>query len=57
MEFDGSADELTDRLWPDEEPDRHGMTAGYVMSIRRGNWNGWASHELWEWLESGPDAV
>ena len=47
--FDGTADELTDLIWPDDfDEAEHPMPEGIV--IRVSAHNGFASKRLWEWL-------
>ena len=47
--FDGTADELTDLIWPDGfDEDAHPMPEGIVIRISA--YNGFASERFWEWL-------
>ena len=47
--FEGTTDELTDIIWPEEEDkDDYVMPVGIV--IRMDRYNGLASNQLWEWL-------
>lgn len=47
--FDGTADELTDLIWPDDfDEAAHPMPEGIVIRIAA--YNGFASQRFWEWL-------
>lgn len=47
--FDGTADELTDLIWPEGfDEDAHPMPEGIVIRISA--YNGFASERFWEWL-------
>ena len=47
--FDGTAGELADLIWPDDEETSSPAGLGVVAPID--NYSGYASQELWEWLK------
>ena len=51
VSFNGTANELTDLLWPDGKEDASPVKDGAILPIR-GAVGGYASEELWDWLEA-----
>ena len=47
--FEGTTDELTNLLWPDDEEGSSPAGAGLVLPIETRS--GYASAKLWEWLK------
>ena len=50
VEYSGTHRELTDELWPDEEPKKHGLAAGYITPVESRRGSGWAVPAMWRWL-------
>ena len=51
--FDGTTKELTDLVWPDDQDDESfSIPAGIVVRLTRTNNNGFASYNLWDWIEA-----
>ena len=49
VSFDGTTNELTDLIWPDDHMEEsHSIPEGIVIRMRW--YNGFASTGLWEWL-------
>jgi hypothetical protein len=51
VSFNGTEDELTDILWPDGKENASPVKSGAIFPIK-GTVNGYASEELWDWLEA-----
>ena len=58
VEFDGTARQLTDILWPDETPeDEYDIPVGIVIRLLKNTYNGWTSPDFWEWLDPSFDEI
>ena len=50
VEFGGTAYELTDLIWPDNEEKSSPLGSGIIIRVE--NHNGYAVNALWEWLKA-----